>query len=106
MTIERSGIDAVRPPGGFENSERLARGVRPRVLAECPRRRRQQALAEGLVDEEALEGVRHRPAIARSHIKRGVAAALAGDRRVEEQRRHAGSERLERREPEALVFRE
>ena len=38
------------------------------------------------------------------HVERGVAAALARHGRVEQHRRHAGSQRLERRQAQAFVL--
>ena len=103
--IRQEGSLTSRRP--FDDGERVARGARPVVSREHRWRGGEQPAARRL-DRRAASRARAVVAVevVQRHVERRVAAALARDRRVEQHRRHAGGQRLERRQPEALVFRQ
>ena len=106
MTMETIHGCASHPRRLFERGERLAAGHRPAVSGQHVGRGRQQPRARGLVEQELLDRARDRLRVSLLDVERGGAAAFARDRRVEQDRRRAGRERLERRQAEALVFRQ
>src|SRR5439155_1239383 len=82
------------------------RRARPTVLRELVRRGRENPRSHRLVEQHRLERPRRGRHIAHWYVDRGVAAALAGRRRVEQYRRHTRVQRLERRESQPLVLRQ
>ena len=97
MTIERSSVHRSR------SAQRLACGARPAVLRERRRRRREQIRSRvGSSNSSARSRARVAEGSPRRDVQRGVAAALAGDGGVEQHRRHAGRQRLERRQARVL----
>ena len=99
-----STCDAETNRRPFEQRERVARRPRPVYRASAP----------GAASSSRVRGARRtataparspRPPMSpRADVERGIAAALARHRRIEQHGRHAGGQRLERRQPEPFVL--
>src|SRR4051812_23746881 len=102
MTIDRRRrLDTGRL---CERRQHSPGAVGPRIAREDAGARRENALTFGGIENEALEHLCNLRGIRPRDVESGVAARLARDRRIEQQRRQAGGERFEWRQAEPLVL--